>query len=148
MKLKAIATLARISLRGGSQSSGMFAEFQGIPYDAATEEPIDVNGTERLFLTVRVHPGKEEDSLRVIPLSGDDEDTLLVTMKAPEPFFTRLMNVGEEETLEVELTIGNIGAEWPASVSEGICTDYSISVVPHDDTEDDLEDYDDEDEDV
>ena len=48
--------------------------------------------------------------------------------------------------MEVELTIGNIGAEWPASVGEGICTDYSISVVPHDDTEDDLEDYDDEDE--
>ncbi len=97
---------------------------------------------------MRIYPGKEEGSLRVIPLSGDEEDTLLVTMKAPEPYFTRLLNVGEEETLEIELTLANVGAEWPASVTEGICNDYSIDIVPHDDVEDDLEDYDDEDEDV
>jgi hypothetical protein len=145
MKLKAIATLARITLRAGSSSPGTFAEFAGIPYDTATDEPIYVNGTERLFLALRVQLGKEEESLRVIPQSGDDEDSLLVTMKAPEPFFTRLLNIGEEETLEIELTLANVGAEWSAGVTEAICNVYSIAIVPHDDDEDDLEDYEDED---
>ena len=145
MKLKAIATLGRISLRAGNTSAGVFAEFHGIPYDTETEEPIDVNGNERLFLTLRIHAGKEEESLRVIPLTGDEEDTLLVTMKAPEPLFTRLLNVAEDETLDIELTLANVGAEWPASVSEAICNDYSISIIPHDDVEDDLEDFDEED---
>jgi hypothetical protein len=152
MKLKATVELDRINLQlraGGSPDTtmqGMFLEFAGIPFDAETDEAIAIHGAERLFLVLQIFQGKDEGDARVVPMTGEDEDTLLVTLKAPDPFFARLLNVREDEALELELTVANVGKAWPMDVREGICHQYDLSIVPHSSLDEDEEEVEDEEE--